>query len=273
MTDPQIETFLSENRLNVLETYHRRCLRFLLYQLDDAFTLKPHPEADSSALGFRLIALLRASDAKPFEMICQGVLHSMLRTDMHLNPYVAAAMALMGMTRNKLFEEVLRAVRDESEPEGPVLFGAKELGGEGPGTTLWNLELLRTAGRESDHTSVIEPALRHLAAKASQVMEESPALSARLAAAATRFPFPDGGETRLAKKSLEDLLARRRENGRWGEGPEALGMEAETAAALLEAAPVLGSQARSAAEAWLDQVFHLSGEGELPEWPDRKSVV
>ncbi|MBU0753627.1 MAG: hypothetical protein KJ645_00705, partial [Planctomycetes bacterium] len=171
---------LTEGQLNVLETFHRRCLRFLLYQLNDEFRIEPHPQANTASLGLGLIRLLKSSDARVFNMICQGVLHALIKAETHTNPFVAMAMAEMGMTKNKLFEEVLRQMRDESEKEGLLPSGAKIVGEEGPCTTLWNLALLERAERLSDHTSLAEPGLTYLKEHQQEILEDSPEMAARL---------------------------------------------------------------------------------------------
>jgi hypothetical protein len=257
---------LTEGQLNVLETFHRRSLRFLLYQLTDEFRLKPHDEANAAALGLYLIQLLRASDRKPFEMICQGILHALVSEDLHLNPFVAAAMAEMGMTKNKLFEEVLRSMRDDAEREGRIPFGEKLLGEEGPYTTLWSLQILDASGRDKDHFSLVEPAMKFLEVQADKILEDSPAVLACYMRKLLRFGG-DAGRA-LAGKCLDTLLKRQGKTGRWDESPLGLAVDGEVVSILLETAPVLGDKARDAALRWIREVFHLDQDsGDLPEWP------
>ncbi|MFH1998395.1 MAG: hypothetical protein ABIK28_01890, partial [Planctomycetota bacterium] len=250
---------------NVLETYHRRHLRFLMYQLNDDFQLRPLPESNCAALGSSLIELLKVSDRRPFTMVIQGVLHAILKEYTHINPFVAAALADAGMSNNKLFEEVLTYIRDHSEPEGRIPFGSELLGEEGPYTTLFSLNLLKKAKRESDHSSVIEPALEYLQETSEDLLEESPVVAARIMAAAAHFG-PEAKKA-LAEKCLDNLVERLNENNRWDESPLGLGVDAEVVCALLEAAPVLGRKAVATAEKWLTQVFGLDLSGDLPEWP------
>ncbi|MHC4944026.1 MAG: hypothetical protein ACYTG7_13505 [Planctomycetota bacterium] len=256
---------LTEGQLNVLETYHRRNLRFLLYQLDDEFRLKPHADANVASLGFLLIELLRASERKPFEMICQGILHAMLREDLHLNPFVAAAMAEMGMTRNKLFEEVLRSMRDDAEKGGRIPFGAQFLGEEGSYTTLWSLRILEVSGREGDHSSIIEPAMKYLTEAADKILEDSPAVVACFMRKLLHFGGDSGRA--LAEKCLEILLKRQAGSGRWDESAQGLAVDGEVVMGLLEAAPLLGEKAKDAAVRWIREVFILDHDGDLPDWP------
>lgn len=246
---------LTEGQLNILETYHRRLLRFLMYQLDDEFRLKPHEQANSAALGCSLIELLKVSDARPFEMITQGVLHSLLRNETHVNPYSARSMAMAGMTRNKLFEEVLNLMRSDTESDGRISFGKEVLGEEGPDATGLALDILKRSGRDKDHSSLTEPALDYLSKNVDSLLQESPDTVANLVSVWQAY----GSD--LAKRGVENLVKRQGDNGRWDDSPAGLAVDARVAGALIEAGE------GEATEKWLIQVFLLDHDGELPEFP------
>jgi hypothetical protein len=246
---------LAEGQLNILETYHRRLIRFLMYQLDDEFRLKPHEQADSAALGCALIELLKVSDARSFEMINQGILHSLLRNETHVNPYSARAMALAGMTSNKLFEEVLNLMRSDMENDGRISFGTEVLGEEGPLATCLSLDTLKRSGRDRDHTSLTEPALDYLAENVEALLQESPDTVARIVSVWHAF----GSD--LKKRGVENLVKRQGENGRWDESQAGLAADARVAGALIEAGEM------EVAEQWLIQAFLLNHDGDLPEFP------
>lgn len=260
----RMQAGLTEGQLNILETFHRRHLRFLMYQLNDDFQLKPIPESNSAALGSSFIELLKVSDHRPFVMVIQGVLHAMLKDYTHQNPFVAAALADAGMSKNKIFEEILQYLRSNAEREGRITFGSEVLGEEGPYTTLFGLNLLKKANRESDHHSIIEPALNYLDDMSEDLLDESPVVVSRIMALAAHFA-PEEKLT-LANKCLDVLIECQNDNGRWDESPLGLGVDAEVACALIEAAPVLGKKAAEAAEKWLVHAYGLDQTGDLPEW-------
>lgn len=257
---------LSEAQISILESYHRRLLRFLLYQLDDEFQFKPVPEANWTGLGCFMIDFLMRSDSRAFAMIAQAMLHAMLRGDSNMNPFVASAMARSGISKGRIFEEVLDAMRGKEKLEGPIRFGSKILGKGEALATLWNLEILRISGRISDHSSLVEPALAYLIEKVEDVVLESPVSAARLMTTMLDLK-PEGGEA-VARRCMESIIARQGDGGRWDDSPLGLAVDGEVAGALMEAAPVLGRDAAAAAEKWCVAAFGLDFEGkELPEWP------
>ena len=204
MTDQKRENHFrfTENQLNVLETFHRRILKFLLYQLDDEFRIEPHPEANWTGLGHSMIRLLKQCDERPFEMIIQGVLHAILKAEPpQTNPYSAAAMADAGVTHNKIFEEVLETMRTHNGENGELPMGAKVLGRDDLFATLWNLRILHVSDRAKDHTSITEPAFTYLENEMEAILEDTPDMVARLMAADLCLR-PDG------QQYYADLIAR-----------------------------------------------------------------
>lgn len=258
---------LDEVKLRRLETYHKRTLRFLLYQLDDEFRLRPFPDSDWLLLGCSLIELLRISDARSFEMIIQGMTHGMVKSEPPTNPQVAAAMARAGMTDNKLFKESLSAITEASQVDGALSFGSKILDKGIPFCTLWSLRILWVSGKASEHPELIDPALEYLEQKLNDLFEDSPELTALLMAMALDYRQDKG--IPLAERCLESLLERQNAQGGWDGSPSGLGIDGEVATALLEAAPFLGRRAAAAAEAWLEKAFDLDQDESATEWPKR----
>jgi hypothetical protein len=258
---------LDEIKLRRLETYHKRTLRFLLYQLDDAFRLRPYPECDWLLLGCSLIELLRISDARSFEMIIQGITHGMVKSEPPTNPQVAAAMARSGMTDNKLFKESLSAITEASQVDGALSFGSKILDKGIPFCTLWSLKILWVSGKAAEHPELIDPALDYLEQKLDDLFQDSPELTAHLMALVLHYRQDRGIPT--AERCLENLLERQNAQGGWDGSPSGLGIDGEVAAALLEAAPYLGRRAAAAAESWLEKAFNLDKDETETEWPKR----
>jgi hypothetical protein len=256
----------TENQLNVLETFHRRILKFLLYQLNDEFRIEPHPEVNWTGLGHSLIRVLKQCDERAFEMIIQGVLHAILKAEPpQTNPYSAAAMADAGVTHNKIFEEVLETMRTHNGENGELPMGAKVLGRDDLFATLWNLRILHASDRAKDHTSIIEPAFSYLENEMEAILEDTPDMVARLMTADLCLR-PDG-QHGMAEACLENLIEGQKESGRWDESPMGLLVDAQVACALLQAAPILGASAAAAGEKWLAAVFDVEGTSELPEFP------
>jgi len=257
---------LTEGQLNILETFHRRNLRFLLYQLDDSFCIQPIQEGPWHNLGYYLIEVLKASDKKAFEMICQGILHSMLKGEELADPYSAAAIATTHFTDNKLFRQILEMLRSKIDKDGVVSFGSEILGKGDNYSTLFVLNILHIADRAKDHMSIVEPALNYLEKNADEIINESPVFAARFMMVELNLN-PDNGK-KIAEKCLKSILDRRKENKRWDDTPLGLGADGEIVTALIDAALVLGTEAGKAAEEWLEQVFDLDLRGDLPEWPN-----
>ncbi len=265
--EPRKTLNLSEGQLNPLEACFRRILRFLLYQLDDEFRLMPYPESNWPALNCSLISLLKASDDRAFEMINQGMLHSVIKSEAHLNPYTAAAMTTVGMTKNKLFEEVLEAMRDEADGSGPVTFGSKILGMGPLHATLWNLKLLIDSDRVNDHASLVEPGLEHLEKSTEEIFDATPDIAACTMRVAVMLPGCKNSLP-LARQCLDNLIERQNENGCWNDDPAGLGIGAVVAGALIDVVPELGDDAAVAASKWIVGAYGLdSDEKETPEWP------